>query len=120
MGHIYVDISIKGRKKSATKNLLVDTGATFTVLEPKTLKNLGLDRLPGKYKLELGDGRSVRADAYAGIAGIGDRTGPAIVISFKDAKEVIGVQTLESLGLRVNPQKEKLEPTRPKGVAYFY
>ena len=35
-------------------------------------------------------------------------------------KQGHSAQTLESLGLKPNPDTGKLEPTRPKGVAYFY
>lgn len=70
MGHVSLDITIKGSKgKKSIKGLLVDTGATYTVLPRDELE---------------------------------------------------GVQTLESLGLRIDPNKRRLEPTRPRGIAYFY
>jgi len=41
-------------------------------------------------------------------------------VTFEGAKPVIGVFSLGSLGLKANPVTEKLEETRPKGIAYFY
>jgi predicted aspartyl protease len=51
---------------------------------------------------------------------IEDREGPAIIATFEGVKHVLGVQTLEALGLKVDPLTGKLQPTRPKGIAYFY
>ncbi len=45
---------------------------------------------------------------------------PCIAITFDGAQTVIGVETLESIGLKLDPTSGKLEFTRPKGLAYFY
>jgi predicted aspartyl protease len=45
---------------------------------------------------------------------------PSISITFDGAQTVIGVETLESIGLKLDPTTGKLEFTRPKGMAYFY
>ena len=57
---------------------------------------------------------------YGTIAKIREREGPATVLTFKGVKSVIGAETLESLGLKVDPTTGKLEEIRPKGLAYFY
>ena len=121
MGHVHADLTITWEAKEATiKRLLVDTGATFTVLPKDVLENIGAPKSARKFSLELGNGEKVEAEVYALWARIDDREGPAIALTFEGAKSVIGVQTLESLGLRVNPTTGELEFTRPKGVAYFY
>ena len=121
MGHVYADLTIIWEAKEATiKGLLVDSGATFTVLPKDMLENIGAPKFPIKPSLELGDGRKVETEIYGMVARINDREGPAIAVTFEGAKAVIGVQTLESLGLKVNPITGELEATRPKGVAYFY
>lgn len=115
-----MDVTIKGSKGSKSiKGLLVDTGATYTVLPRDDLKEVGAWG-GGKVKIELGDGRSKKADFYLVRLRALDREGPAIAVTFKGTKPVVGVQTLESLGLKVDPNKRRLEPTRPKGLAYFY
>jgi predicted aspartyl protease len=53
------------------------------------------------------------------IVSIGDRSAAALAC-FEGAKSVIGVRTLEDLGLNVDPVSGRLEATRPKNIAYFY
>ena len=100
--------------------ILVDTGATYTALPSALLEQVGAFKASFIMDVELADGRKVPASVYYAAIAIDGREGPAIVLAFEGAKEVIGVQTLESLGLKPNPDTGKLEPTRPKGVAYFY
>lgn len=120
-GCITVDIGIHGTKGGAfLKGLTVDNGATHTVLPRDVLEKVGALRLPRKIKIELGDGRTREASVYAVGAEIADREGPAFTVTFEGAKPIVGAQTLESLGLKVDPVGGILEPTRPSGLAYFY
>ncbi|MHA1711327.1 MAG: aspartyl protease family protein [Candidatus Freyarchaeota archaeon] len=121
LGHVRVDMRVRGAKgERKLENVLVDTGATFTILPRSVLEEVGAWSLQLTLPLELGDGRKVEADVYSAVIAIGDRWGPGIILTFKDAKTVLGVQALEALGLRVNPATGRLESTRPKGIAYFY
>ncbi|MEO0228345.1 MAG: aspartyl protease family protein [candidate division WOR-3 bacterium] len=121
MGHLYADILIKGKKaKVQLRRVLIDTGATYTVLPGHILKKIGAPKIPGEIKIELGNGKRVKAKAYGVRIAIKDAEAPCVVISFKGAKSVIGVETIESIGLKLDPIKNKLEFTRPKGIAYFY
>jgi len=54
------------------------------------------------------------------VISIADAEAPAISITFEGAQTVVGVETLESLGLKLDPTTGKIEFTRPKGMAYFY
>jgi len=122
VGHVHVNARIKGEKGERELNeILVDTGASYTVLPSELVKEVRAVEIPPyTMDVELGDGRTVTASVHAASIEIDDREGPAIILAFEGAKEVIGVQTLESLGLRVDPSTGMLEPTRPKGIAYFY
>jgi len=121
MGHIYADVTIKGSKASVKlKNVLIDTGATYTVLPEEVLEEVGAWGPMREIDLHLGDGRRVKAKAYGIVVGIGDVEAPAIGIAFEGTQTVIGVETLESLGLKLDPTTGELEFTRPKGLAYFY
>lgn len=121
MGHIYTDIVIKGtRGTKELKEVLIDTGATYTVLPKQDLDEVGASLLPTKVKVELGNGQEVNAEAYGIVITIADAEAPAISITFKGAQTVVGVETLESLGLKLDPTTGKMEFTRPKGMAYFY
>ena len=122
MGHVTVDITLRGEMGGrALTGMLVDTGATYTMLSPEAVKQIGAWKIaPYTLNVALADGREVSASVYAASAIIDGREAPAIILAFEGAREVVGVQTLESLGLKPNPETGKLEATRPKGVAYFY
>jgi predicted aspartyl protease len=102
------------------QNLLVDRGATFTVLPHELLEKVGAAKVPTRTKLELGDGRSVDAEVYAVVMMVEDREGATLAVTFEGAKPVLGVRSLEDLGLKVNPVSGSLEAARPAGVAYYY
>lgn len=122
MGHVHVDVRVRGGKAECRlEKVLVDTGATYTVLPQNVLEEVGAVKVPPyTAPLELGDGREVKAEVYAAAIKVGDREGPGLILTFKGAKTVLGVQALEALGLRVDPTTGELEATRPKGIAYFY
>ena len=121
MGHIHTNIAVRGSKTSAKlKNVLIDTGATYTVLPEEVLKKVGASPIPTKVEVELENGKKVKAKAYGVAIKIRDVEAPSITITFKGAKTVIGVETLESIGLRLDPTTGRLDFTRPKGMAYFY
>jgi predicted aspartyl protease len=121
LGHVNVDIVLRGETGTrALSGILVDTGATYTALPPTLLEQVGAYKASSTMDVELADGRRVPASVYYVAIAVDGREAPAIVVAFEGAKEVVGVQTLESLGLKPNPDTGKLEPTRPKGVAYFY
>ncbi|HID95111.1 MAG TPA: hypothetical protein EYP53_03515 [Candidatus Latescibacteria bacterium] len=102
------------------KGVLIDTGTTYTVLPEDILGEVGAwGPMPG-VEVELGNGEKVRAKAYGVAIKIEGVEAPSISITFKGAKTVIGVETLESIGLKLDPTMGNLEFTRPKGMAYFY
>lgn len=121
MGHIYTNIMVRGAKTTRELNkVLVDTGATYTVLPEGILEDVGAWGPIAEIDIELGNGQTVKATAYSVAIKIEDVESPAISITFPGAQTVIGVETLESLGLRLDPTTGTLEFTRPKGMAYFY
>jgi len=121
MGHLHTDIIVKGSRSSKTlKNVLIDTGATFSVLPENVLEEVGAGKIPAEIEVELGNGKKVKAKAYGVAITIQEAEAPAVCITFKGAQTVIGAETLEALGLKLDPTTGKLEFTRPKGMAYFY
>ncbi|RZN57155.1 MAG: hypothetical protein DSO09_02220 [Candidatus Methanomethylicota archaeon] len=120
MGHVYADIIVRGRiGEILLKNIIVDTGASYTVLDKNIVEKIGAWSIPYKIDLELGDGRIVKADVYAVIISLEDRSAVTLALCFENAKNVIGVRTLEDLGLKIDPVSSKLEPTRPKILHIF-
>jgi predicted aspartyl protease len=120
MAHVYADIVVKGTKGQAElEHVLVDTGATFTTLPADVIQQIDLPPLPGgDVEISVADGRTVKGAVYGARVGMEGVEAPAVVVTFEGAGALVGVQTLESLGLRVDPQRERLEFTRPGGIAY--
>jgi len=121
MGHLRTNMTIRGSKAAVElKDVLIDTGATYTVLPEKVLEEVGAWGPVGEVEIALGNGEKVKAEAYGIAIQIEGVEAPSISITFRDAQTVIGVETLESIGLKLDPTTGKLEFTRPKGMAYFY
>lgn len=121
MGHLHADITVRGNKGTVdVKNVLIDTVATYTALPEKVLKKVGAAKIPMEVGVKLGNGEKVKAKAYGVVIKIEEVEAPTISITFKEAQTVIGVETLESVGLKLDPTTGRFEFTRPKGMAYFY
>jgi predicted aspartyl protease len=115
-GHVYIDVVIKGEKgEEKLENVVVYTGATFTFVEEEILKKIGAIKLPSRIEFELGDGKKVVASCYAVIVKFENKEVPSIILIFPGAKRVIGTETLESLGARINPITHKFEFVRERG-----
>lgn len=118
MGH---DITVRGSKATVElKNVLIDTGATYTVLPKEVLKEVGAWGPMPDIEVELGNKEKVKAKVYGVAIKMKEVEAPAISITFEGAQTVIGVETLKSIGLKLDPTTGSLEFTRPKGLAYFY
>jgi len=114
-------MTVRGNRTAVElKNVLIDTGATYTVLPEKVLEEVGAAVIPAEVEIELGNGEKVKAKAYGVVVKIKEVEAPSISIAFDGGQTVIGVETLESLGMKLDPMTGRLEFTRPKGVAYFY
>ncbi len=121
MTHVYVKALVKGPKGyREVPELLVHTGSTFTVLPVDILREVGASLQPVKKKLELGDGMYVEVDTYSVVIAVQDREDVIFAVTFKDAKPVLGVRSLEDLGFKVDPVAGSLKPTRLPGSAFYY
>lgn len=120
-GHVYVNLKVIGTKANHNlESILIDTGSTYTYFPKDFLEEVGAIPIPGDaVKLELANNNVIDAVPYALMLQIGNRKGPIIAVTFEGASSVVGVQTLEALGLKVNPVTEKLEETRAPGLAYL-
>ena len=120
MGEVRVDMRLKGEKgELELKDILVDTGATYTVLNKRDLEEVGAYKMRETW-VSLGNKERVKATRYAATIVIGERECDTIILTFKDAERVIGLLTLESIGLKVNPMVGELEPAREANLAYFF
>ena len=111
MGHTFVNAYLEGRKKGEEVKMLVDTGATFTVIPKDLAERLDIPKLR-KERVKLANGLEMEAEAGVVHVKIEEREAPATVLIMDCEEPLLGVESLETLGLKVNPETEKLEPTR--------
>ena len=115
MGITNAILKVKEHRKSekiAEVNFLIDSGAIYSLVPGKILDELDID--PYKEMIfSLADGTSIKrrvCSAYFEFKGEG---GPAPVIYGEEGDEpLLGVTTLESLGLVLNPFTRTLYPMR--------
>ncbi|HIE09179.1 MAG TPA: hypothetical protein EYP65_04950, partial [Armatimonadetes bacterium] len=100
--------------------VMVDTGATYSVLPVEVADEIGVVEVPWREELELADGstREVRVGMVA--VEMEGRRGTVMVAVLEGSPPLIGVQALERLGFRVDPVEGRLEPTRPTGRLLAY
>jgi clan AA aspartic protease len=113
MGLTYVDATVTGPTgKSQTLQLLVDSGAAYSLLPTKVWKALGIKPME-KQTFTLADGTHVDRDiseCRIALNGVG-RHSPVILGKPGD-DALLGVMTLEILGLMLDPFKRELRPMR--------
>ena len=114
MGMLRVSVKVAHaaeRNRAEEIGLLVDTGATFTVLPPDLSQRLGLSS-EFQRRLRTADGRLLERGQGLAYIEIGEHTGIVPVIEGSDGDiAVLGVTTLEILGLAFDPVKGELRPS---------
>ncbi|MEK6615217.1 MAG: aspartyl protease [Bacteroidota bacterium] len=109
--HFIVKESRKSTKKIEIK-FLIDSGAVYSLVPQEQLKTLGIK----SYKtvdFSLADGSKITrqvGDAYFEYKGEGGAA--PVIFGEKGDEPLLGVTTLESLGLVLNPFKRELYPMR--------
>ena len=87
---------------------LVDSGASFTVLPEKAWKKLGLEPI-FKRKFSLADGTIIQRDiSEVWFEFGGERATIQVVLGEGNDTALLGVLTLEALGLMINPFSREL------------
>jgi clan AA aspartic protease len=100
------------RKKSATVEFLVDSGAVYTLLPEKDWKAIGL-KPKRKMTFTLADGTKVERSISECHISLPQGEGHTPVILGEPGDEpLLGAVTLEILGLVLNPFRRSLEPMR--------
>ena len=113
MGITYVKGTVTGKRgKSETLDFLVDSGTGYTLLPEKIWRKLGLK--PKKtLDFILADGTKIERGVSACHIELpqGDATTPVVLGEASD-EALLGVITLEILGLMLNPFNRTLQPMR--------
>jgi len=90
--------------------LIVDTGATYTVLPTKMLEKLGVEVLR-MARLRLADNRVIeRPVGEIGIEIEKHRAGATPVVFGEEDVYLLGAVTMEQLGLAPDPIEKRLKP----------
>jgi clan AA aspartic protease len=113
MGHVWVDAKLINAMTAQEVKVtaLVDTGATFTVIPFWVHEKLNL-KIIGRRKVETAEGEMELDESFALIEMEGKRAVTPVLISRELKDVLIGVLTLEALGLTVDPTTGKLKETR--------
>lgn len=89
----------------------VDTGAAYTTLPTRLLRQLGVAPM-GKRRFLLADGRRIEMDYGEARATVdGESVATLVVFAEDDAPALLGACTLEGLALAVDPVEQRLVPT---------
>ena len=119
MGLTYARMKIRkgyGSRKWLEERLLVDSGAIYTVIPGEDLSKLGIVA-HSEEEFELADGEVIKrkvGDAHYEFRG---RKGSApVVFGEKSDSKLLGILTLEALGLVLDPLKRELKPLRKRLV----
>ncbi len=114
MGITYTEGVVRGpREKEATVRFLIDSGATYSLLPKPVWEAIGLVARR-ELDFSLADGTLVRrrvSECYI-ILPQGEGHTPVILGEPGDDEALLGVVTLEILGLVFNPFNRTLQPMR--------
>jgi clan AA aspartic protease len=112
-----VEITVRplaGSTKSWKGTALVDTGATDTFLPASVLRKLGIQP-SARRAYELADGTEQDLPIGFGVIEVlGRAAGGTLVFTGEKEEPLLGVTVLESTGLWLDPQHERLVPRPPK------
>ena len=113
MGITYVEGTVTGPTgKQATTEFLVDSGAKYTLLPLKNWKAIGLKPVR-RLTFVLADGTKIKrniSECYISLPQ--GRTDTPVVLGKPGDEALLGVVTLEELGLGLNPFQRSLQPAR--------
>jgi len=112
VGHVFVDATIRGRR-AARVRFLVDSGATYNLIPAELAQRLGIEPGPIRDRVRLATGRRVRLPTALGAVRIDGREAATIFWIGPCEEPLLGVETLEALGLSIDPKRGRLRPTRP-------
>lgn len=114
MGITYIEGTVRGPGgKEADVEFLVDSGATYSLLPKATWEAIGLDP-KREQTFRLADGTAVRRQISECLVILpqGEAHTPVVLGDAGDDQALLGVVTLENLGVVFNPFSRSLHPMR--------
>lgn len=113
MGIVFIDAEVRGgRGKRQAVRFLVDSGASYSVLPLKVWRAIGL-KPKRTMTFTLADGTQLRRKVSECLLRFDGQEGhtPVVLGEARD-EALLGVVTLENLGLVLNPFDRTLQPMR--------
>jgi clan AA aspartic protease len=112
MGIIYITGKVTGPLGSEEVEFLVDSGASYSLLPEKVWKRIGL-KPKREMNFSLADGsKMVRQVSECHIAIPEDETHTPVILGQTGDEALLGMITLENMGLVLNPFTRQLQPMR--------
>ena len=115
MGLTQVSLKItnpKDNNKFVQGDFLVDSGASYTVLPQRMVNKLKI-KPSWTQKFSLADGKKVTRDIGSAVIEFrGRKMATPVVLGLKHDSPLLGVITLESFGLSLNPFQRKIYETK--------
>jgi aspartyl protease family protein len=112
MGHVNVKLKLANPVNPSVTavetSALVDTGATFTTIPRHVCEKLGL-RVTGKRRVRTATQVETLEQSFVSVEINGNLTVTPILVSDTLDKILVGVITLEALGLTVDPTTGQLK-----------
>lgn len=112
MGMTQVTVTVRNPaepEKSWDGLFLVDTGSIDCLVPGNELRQIGL-RPKGSRSHELADGTALKMDITTGDGEfMGEVVGATIIFGPDNAEPLLGVTALESVGIEVDPQNQRLK-----------
>ncbi len=114
MGHTYVKTTLFDKEKKNLKEveLLVDTGSTYSWVKRGTLQQLSITPVKPR-NFQTIEGKIISREIGEAIMQYDGESATTIVVFGEEGdKEVLGVVTMEELGLEVDPTTQKLKKSK--------
>ena len=119
VGHIYASVKVSREPEGPSQevSLLVDTGATASVIPGDVLASLEVTPLRTE-EFELADGRKIPRQVGGAYLTFSDRTAPTLVVFGEPGDApVLGVMALEELGLEIDSRSGEIRRSKRLLVA---
>lgn len=105
-------VNLADPRRSADVDLLVDSGAIYSVVPGAVLRRIGVHARPA-HTFALAHGRTIRREVGDVRYEIERAAGAApVIFGRRGDASLLGVVTLEALGLRLDPLRRTLEPLK--------
>jgi clan AA aspartic protease len=111
VGQFHQNVRLFG-DKAVTVRMLVDTGATYSMISEALARTIGIVRSQRPLTVTLADGRRRKFDGGLVRFSILGREALMTLLIGDVVEPILGMEALEILGLTVEPRQRRLKATR--------